>query len=118
MKAAAGSAEAKNGSSSTTPIPNLVLDRLRDQLARRGDGFAGVPSAIRDASFEVKRQTLEAFDVQVTYDRATGGITISAAITDAVAKAMEKEKALREEGFQVTVTDIAGAGFEPATFGL
>jgi hypothetical protein len=39
-----------------------------------------------------------------------------------VAEAFENTKTLRVEGLQladgVTVSDIAGAGFEPATFGL
>jgi len=39
-------------------------------------------------------------------------------LTEAVAQAFENTKALQAEGFQVTFSDIAGAGFEPATFGL
>jgi hypothetical protein len=39
-------------------------------------------------------------------------------VSDAVADAIETEKTLLSEGLQVTVSDIAGAGFEPATFGL
>jgi hypothetical protein len=35
-----------------------------------------------------------------------------------VASAFEKQKALPEEGSLVVVNDIAGAGFETATFGL
>jgi uncharacterized UPF0146 family protein len=39
-------------------------------------------------------------------------------VSEGVADALENAKALREEGLDVVVTDIAGAGFEPATFGL
>jgi hypothetical protein len=42
----------------------------------------------------------------------------SATVSKAVADAFEKQKALPKEGSLVVVTDIAGAGFEPATFGL
>ena len=36
----------------------------------------------------------------------------------AIADAFENAKALQAEGSSVVPTDIAGAGFEPATFGL
>jgi hypothetical protein len=39
-------------------------------------------------------------------------------VSEAVANAFENAKALQEEGSAVVVRDIAGAGFEPATFGL
>jgi hypothetical protein len=37
---------------------------------------------------------------------------------EAVAQAFENAKDLPEEVSRVTLADIAGAGFEPATFGL
>ena len=43
---------------------------------------------------------------------------MSATVSEAVAQAFENTKALREGGLSVNVSDIAGAGFEPATFGL
>jgi hypothetical protein len=54
----------------------------------------------------------------VLYDKADRRIIISATISEAVASTFEKQKALPEEGSLVVVKDIAGAGFEPATFGL
>jgi hypothetical protein len=45
-------------------------------------------------------------------------IEISATVSEAVASAFEKKKALPKEGSLVVLTDIAAAGFEPATFGL
>jgi hypothetical protein len=45
-------------------------------------------------------------------------VEISATASDAVANTFEKQKTLPKEGSLVVVTDIAGAGFEPATFGL
>jgi hypothetical protein len=50
--------------------------------------------------------------------RSRSQIEISATVSEAVANAFEKQKALPEEGSLVVVRDIAGAGFEPATFGL
>jgi hypothetical protein len=45
-------------------------------------------------------------------------LEISAAVSEAVANAFEKQKALPKEGSLMVVTEVAGAGFEPATFGL
>ena len=42
----------------------------------------------------------------------------SATISEAVANAFENTKALQKEGSVVVAREIAGAGFEPATFGL
>ncbi len=67
---------------------------------------------------EIKRQILDAFDVQIAYDKVENRIEISATISEAVANALENEKTLRKEGLNVTTSEVAGAGFEPATFGL
>ena len=45
-------------------------------------------------------------------------IEISATVPEAVAKAFENAKDLQKEAPCVTTNGIAGAGFEPATFGL
>ena len=45
-------------------------------------------------------------------------VRITATVTEAVGRAYENEKAPEDGGFQVCTSDIAGAGFEPATFGL
>ena len=45
-------------------------------------------------------------------------IESSATVSEAVASAFENKKALPKEGSLVVLTDIAGAGFERATFGL
>ena len=59
----------------------------------------------------------EAFGLQITYDKPGRRIEISATISEAVAEALENTKSLPKEAL-VTRGDIAGAGFEPATFGL
>ena len=54
----------------------------------------------------------------MTYDKLNRRIEISATVSEAVAEAFENAKDLPEEVSSVTTRDIAGAGFEPATFGL
>jgi hypothetical protein len=89
-------------------------DELAEQLARVPD----LTEALRDATPEVQRQVFKAFELQILYDKAERKIEISATVSEAVADAFEKQKALPKEGSLVVVRDIAGAGFEPATFGL
>ncbi len=94
------------------------VDEREDVLAERLRRVPDLTQAYRDATPEIQRQTLDAFDIQVLVDKPNGRIEISATISDQVAAALENEKTLREEGLIVTSSDIAGAGFEPATFGL
>jgi hypothetical protein len=88
-------------------------DYLYEQLARLPD----LTDALRTAPPEVKRQTFDAFDLRIDFDKAAGRIEISATVSQ-LADAFENTKALQSEGFDVTARNIAGAGFEPATFGL
>ena len=74
--------------------------------------------ALRAAPPALKRQVFEAFCLEVRYDKVERRIVISATVSEAVAKAFENAKDLPEEVSSVTTRDIAGAGFEPATFGL
>jgi post-segregation antitoxin (ccd killing protein) len=60
----------------------------------------------------------EAFCLQITYDKSNRRIEISATITEAIAHALQNERDLPAEVSSVARRDIAGAGFEPATFGL
>jgi len=60
----------------------------------------------------------EAFCLQITYDKLSRRIEISAIIREAIARALENAKELPQEVSRVAQRDIAGAGFEPATFGL
>ncbi len=52
------------------------------------------------------------------FDKLERRVRITATATEAVARAFVNEKAPEDGGFQVCTSDIAGAGFEPATFGL
>ena len=65
-----------------------------------------------------QRQVFDAFCLQITYDKPNRRIEISATITEAIADALENAKDLPQEVSSVAQRDIAGAGFEPATFGL
>ena len=60
----------------------------------------------------------DAFELRIVYDMLNNSIEISATIAEALAKTLENEEDLPQEAFRVAPTDIAGAGFEPATFGL
>jgi hypothetical protein len=89
-------------------------EELSQQLARIPD----LAKALREASPEVQRQVFEAFELQILYDKAGRRIEIPATVSEAVVNAFENKKALPKEGSLVVVRDIAGAGFEPAIFGL
>ncbi len=89
-------------------------DELIAALSRVPD----LSQALRDAPMKLKRQVFEAFCLEVRYDKVERRIEISATVAEAVAKAFENAKDLPEEVSSVTTRDIAGAGFEPATFGL
>ncbi|HZI92041.1 MAG TPA: hypothetical protein VFD31_10510 [Thermoleophilaceae bacterium] len=87
--------------------PSALLARLPD-----------LGAALSDAPRELKRQVFEAFCLQITYDKVNRRIEISATITQAIAEALKNAEDLPEEAIRVAQRDIAGAGFEPATFGL
>ncbi len=89
-------------------------EELAEQLERVPD----LSAALAEATPAVQRQVFEAFDLQIAYDKVGRRIEISATVSEAVAKAFENTKALQKEGSVVVPRDIAGAGFEPATFGL
>jgi hypothetical protein len=82
-------------------------EELSEQLARVPD----LTKALREAHPHVQRQVFEAFELQVLYDKAAGRIEISATVSEAVANAFEKQKALPKEGSLVVLRDIAGARY-------
>ena len=80
--------------------------------------LAGVPDlreALTEADGEELAELLDAFDVAVSYDKSAGKLELSAALTSDFIPAPEKK---RPPGGRSRNSDIAGAGFEPATFGL
>jgi site-specific DNA recombinase len=91
-----------------------TTESLREALERMPD----LSQALHDAPTQIKRQVFDAFGLQILYDKPNRRIEISATITQAIAEALENAEDLPEEVSSVAHTDIAGAGFEPATFGL
>ncbi len=98
------------------------IEAEADYLAERLAQLPDLSNQLRDATPQVKRQVFQAFELRVEFDKTSRRVEISATVTEAVAQAFENTKALRLEGLAadgiVSVKDIAGAGFEPATFGL
>jgi site-specific DNA recombinase len=74
--------------------------------------------ALYDAPRELKRQVFEAFGLRIAYDKVDRRIEVSATISEAIAQALQNARDLPGEVSSVAHRDIAGAGFEPATFGL
>ena len=89
-------------------------DELSEVLSRLPD----LSEAQRQAPDALKRQVFETFWLEVRYDKIERRVEISATVSEAVAQAFENTKDLPQEVSRVTLRDIAGAGFEPATFGL
>jgi len=86
-------------------IDQPQLDDEDDLLAERLARIPDLTESLRNAPREVKRQTFEAFELRIAFDKAARRIEISATIAEAVAQAFENTKALQAEGFQVTVSD-------------
>jgi len=97
--AALGPASA--GSDASEDLPAL-LGRIPD-LSR----------ALHGAPTELKRQVFEAFCLRIAYDKVERRIEISATVSEAVAKALEKAEDLPEEVSSVAQRDIAGARLVP-----
>ncbi len=94
--------------------PEASMDEIADTLKRLPD----LSEELRAAPTELKRQVFEAFQLRIAYDKLERRITISATVSEAVAEAFHNAKDLPQELHRVAQRDIAGAGFEPATFGL
>jgi site-specific DNA recombinase len=87
--------------------PGELLSRIPD-----------LTHALQKAPPSLKRQVFDAFGLQIAYDKVERRIEISATVCEAVAQTLQNAKDLPEEVSSVALRDIAGAGFEPATFGL
>ena len=70
--------------------------------------------ALRQAPTELKRQVFEAFCLQITYDKPSRRIEISATITEAIADALENAQDLPQEVSSVAQRDIAGGPIRPS----
>jgi uncharacterized iron-regulated protein len=63
-------------------------EELAEQLERLPD----LTQALRDANSEIQRQVFQAFDLQITHDKAEGKVEISATVSESVASAFENAK--------------------------
>ncbi|MCB0869316.1 MAG: recombinase family protein [Solirubrobacterales bacterium] len=89
-----------------------------EELMKRLEELPDLTENLRNASPQIKRQVFQAFDLQITFDKRECRVEISATVSEAVAKSFNTKDPLAREGLAVVPKDIAGAGFEPATFGL
>ena len=89
-----------------------------EELIAQLERIPDLTEALRTASVQIKRQVFESFDLQIAYDKQESRVEISATVSEAVGDAFQNAETLLAEGSSVVVTNIAGAGFEPATSGL
>ncbi len=87
----------------------------QDHLSKRLSRLPDLAKQLAAADDATKREVFQAFELRVEFDKGAGHIGISATVTEAVASAFSETKT---GTIRVPVRDIAGAGFEPATFGL
>jgi site-specific DNA recombinase len=90
--------------------PSVDLDRACAIL----DGLPDLSKSLARAEPELQRRIFEAFHLTIELDRNAPEVRLSALVSSAFAEASDLD------ALAATVTDkaIAGAGFEPATFGL
>ena len=96
------------------PTNDTDTDDLEAALARVPD----LTRALQEAPPALKRQIFDAFELRIVHDKISRRIEISATVSEAIATTLQNANDLPEEVANVTHKDIAGAGFEPATFGL
>jgi site-specific DNA recombinase len=83
--------------------------------------LAAVPDlrpALRSASEEELAEILERFEVEAVYDKARRTLELAATITPELVPEAEKTRPPSGRSGNSGQISIAGAGFEPATFGL
>ncbi len=73
--------------------------------------------ALNAASEEELVEIFRAFDLTITYDKHEPRLHLAAAITPELLPVLCANESDRPEG-RSQINYIAGAGFEPATFGL
>jgi site-specific DNA recombinase len=97
------------------------LDRQRpegpspEQIEAMLSGVPDLSEALAEAEGEELAELLDAFDVAVSYDKSARKLELSAALTSDFIPTPETERPPHERSRN---SGIAGAGFEPATFGL
>jgi hypothetical protein len=74
----------------------VEAESLAEQLGRLPD----LSKSLRDAPPHVQRQVFEAFELQITYDKALRRVEDSATVSEAVADAVENAKASRRRALR------------------
>lgn len=86
-----------------------------DEIAAMLDAIPDMRDALATADETELAEIFDAFDVKATYDKLNARLELAATVTPELVT--DQEKSDRPEGRSLNSV-IAGAGFEPATFGL
>jgi len=81
------------------------------------DAVPDLRPALNAASEEELVEIVRAFDLTITYDEHEQRLYLAAASTPELLPVLCPNESDRPKG-RSQINDIAGAGFEPATFGL
>ena len=87
-----------------------------DEIAAMLDAVPDLRPTLTTATAEELAEIFRAFDVRITYDKTRQVLDLAATIVPGLLPDSANESD-RPEG-RSQINDIAGAGFEPATFGL
>jgi hypothetical protein len=85
-----------------------------DEIAAMLDAVPDLRKALKTASGEQLADIFGAFDVTVSYDKASQQLDLAATVTPELLPQNDRD----HSGERSRVLEVAGAGFEPATFGL
>ena len=85
-----------------------------DEIAAMLDAVPDLRKALKTASGEQLADIFGAFDVTVSYDKASQQLDLAATVTPELLPQNDRDRS----GERSRVLEVAGAGFEPATFGL
>jgi hypothetical protein len=118
----------RQSSISQTDSPNSTepqraeVSTCRALVGRRSAEFGAalgpdLRPALKAASEEELVEIFRAFDLTITYDKPEQRLHLAATITPELLPVLCPNESDRPEG-RSQINDIAGAGFEPATFGL
>ncbi|HXP98719.1 MAG TPA: hypothetical protein VN845_01490 [Solirubrobacteraceae bacterium] len=88
-----------------------------DEIVAMLDAVPDLRPALNAASEEELVEIVRAFDLTITYDEHEQRLYLAAASTPELLPVLCPNESDRPKG-RSQINDIAGAGFEPATFGL
>jgi site-specific DNA recombinase len=106
--------EKKAAEDALAALPAEQVQTEEADIAKRLSLIPDLSEQLRTAAPDLKRQMFQAFQTRIEFDKTTNRLGITVTVRDAVARALADTAGT----LVVPVEDIAGAGFEPATFGL